>query len=228
MEVAAFSTELQPIQRAAGAPGQLRIVEPRASGTQTRRPVERADDSATISREARDAAGVSAGDARQPRGVDGEPLTDEQAREVEELQARDAEVRAHEQAHVAAAGTLFRGGPTYTYQTGPDGKRYAVGGMVQIDTSEGATPEETIQKAAQIRRAALAPAEPSSTDQAVAANASRMEAEARAELAREDEQAPTAAASSPEISVGARYGIDRYMAVENTADADRPRVDFTA
>src|SRR5690606_2788786 len=40
----------------------------------------------------------------------------------------------------------------------------------------------TIEKARQIRRAAQAPAEPSSTDRQVAAQAARMEAEARAEL----------------------------------------------
>ena len=43
------------------------------------------------------------------------------------------------------------------YQIGPDGKPYAVGGSVQIDTSEGATPEETFDKAAQIEAAAMAP-----------------------------------------------------------------------
>jgi hypothetical protein len=102
--------------------------------------------------------------------------------QLDKLRARDVEVRQHEQAHVAAAGPLHRGGPNYQYQTGPDGNKYAVGGDVQIDTSPGRTPEETVAKAQQIRRAALAPAEPSSTDLAVAAKASQMEAQARAEL----------------------------------------------
>lgn len=121
-------------------------------------------------------------DPSAPRAQNGEPLTDEQQREVQELAKHDAQVKAHEQAHVAAAGALYRGGPNYEYKTGPDGKRYAVAGNVQIDTSPGRTPEETIAKAAQIRRAALAPADPSSTDQSVAANASQMEAKARQEL----------------------------------------------
>ncbi len=112
-------------------------------------------------------------------------LTDQERKQVEELRQRDQEVRRHEDAHRAAAGPLFRGGPNFTFQTGPDGQRYAVGGNVQIDTSPGRTPEETITKAAQIRRAALAPAEPSGADRAVAARASRMEAEARQELAAE-------------------------------------------
>jgi len=112
-------------------------------------------------------------------------LTDAEREVVEKLKIRDQEVRRHEEAHRAAAGALFRGGPNYTFQTGPDGQRYAVGGDVQIDTSPGRTPEETVQKAAQIRRAALAPAEPSGTDRAVAARATRMEAEARLEMAAE-------------------------------------------
>lgn len=129
----------------------------------------------------------------------GEPLSEEEQRQVEELKARDQEVRTHEQAHVAAAGSLYRGGPFYSYQTGPDGKRYAVGGSVNIDTSPvDGDPQATIQKAQQIRRAALAPAEPSSTDQRVAAQASRMEAEARAELAEQQSAEQSGDVDEPE------------------------------
>ncbi|MEM1030793.1 MAG: putative metalloprotease CJM1_0395 family protein [Myxococcota bacterium] len=108
-------------------------------------------------------------------------LTEEQKRQVAELQARDREVRAHEMAHKAAAAGLRASGPSYSYQTGPDGRRYAVGGQVNIDTSPGRTPEETIRKAEQIIRAARAPAQPSAQDQAVAAQAAAMAAQARAE-----------------------------------------------
>ncbi|MFK7887560.1 MAG: putative metalloprotease CJM1_0395 family protein [Gammaproteobacteria bacterium] len=117
---------------------------------------------------------------------DQDALTTEERRDVEKLKARDREVRAHEQAHLAAAGSLAQGGPTYTYERGPDQQLYAVGGEVQIDTSEVAgDPQATIQKAQIIRRAALAPAEPSSQDRAVAAEASQMAAAARMELAAE-------------------------------------------
>lgn len=110
-------------------------------------------------------------------------LTDEQKQQVAELKARDREVRNHEAAHKAAAVGLRASGPNYTFQTGPDGQRYAVGGEVNIDTSPGRTPEETVRKADQIIRAARAPAEPSGQDQAVAAQAAAMGAQARAEVA---------------------------------------------
>lgn len=100
------------------------------------------------------------------------------------LQARDREVRAHEMAHVAAGAGLVTRGASYTYQTGPDGQRYAIGGEVGIDTSPGRTPEESLSKAERIRAAALAPAEPSGQDRQVAAQAARMASEARMELAR--------------------------------------------
>lgn len=115
-----------------------------------------------------------------------EPSQDAAAqREVARLAARDREVRAHEQAHLAAGGSLVTSGPSYSYQRGPDGRRYAVGGEVGLDVSPvRGDPEATLVKAARIRAAALAPAEPSAQDQRVAARASEMAQQARGELAR--------------------------------------------
>ncbi len=111
-------------------------------------------------------------------------LSDEELAQLADLRDRDREVRAHEQAHLAAAGPHARGGASFEYQVGPDGQRYAVGGEVSIDTSSVPDdPAATIQKAQQIRAAALAPASPSAQDQRVAAAATQMEAQARAELA---------------------------------------------
>ena len=135
----------------------------------------------------------------------GTTLSEEEQQVVEELKARDAEVRRHEQAH-AAVGGQYAGSPSYTYQQGPDGGRYAIGGEVSIDASpiEG-DPAATIQKLQTVRRAALAPAEPSAADQSVAAAASAGIAQAQAELAAqtraerqgtdEDGEAPTSEAS---------------------------------
>lgn len=149
-------------------------------------------------------------------------LSPEEAKQIEDLKKRDAEVRTHEQAHLAAAGGLARGGPTYDYQTGPDGNRYAIGGNVQIDTSPGRTPEETIRKAQQIKRAALAPAEPSSTDRAVAAKATRMEAQAQRELTEQR----TRTNESDSESINPASGAP--MSDSPTAQLASPRLDLFA
>ena len=111
-------------------------------------------------------------------------------RQIQSLRVRDREVRAHEHAHLAAAGGLAKGGASFQTVKGPDGRLYAVGGEVQIDTSPVAgDPQATVSKAQRIRRAALAPAEPSRQDRRVAARASVMEREARVEIVREDSEA---------------------------------------
>lgn len=112
-------------------------------------------------------------------------LTPEEQRVVRQLEQTDREVRAHEQAHLSVGADLVRSGPSYSYEVGPDDKRYAVGGEVSIDTSPGKTPEETIPKAQHIRSTALAPADPSAQDFRVAAAASQMEIDARMELAQQ-------------------------------------------
>ncbi len=86
-------------------------------------------------------------------------------------------------AHLAAAGPYAIGGPSYEYQKGPDGQRYAVGGHVNIDTSPvPGDPEATLRKAETIRRAALAPGDPSPQDRSVAAAAASMALKAQIEL----------------------------------------------
>lgn len=113
-------------------------------------------------------------------------LSSQERRELQELKTRDRAVRAHEQAHIAAAGSLARGGASFEYKEGPDGKRYAVGGEVDVDTGKvSGDPEATIDKARRIRQAALAPVDPSAQDRRIAAKATSMEQTARLELARE-------------------------------------------
>lgn len=111
----------------------------------------------------------------------------ELARAFSLLKARDSHVRDHEAAHIAAGSGYVRGGATYSYQKGPDGRSYAVGGEVGIDSSPiPGKPEETAAKMVVVRSAALAPSDPSAADMAIAAAASLAEAEARAELASAD------------------------------------------
>ena len=122
----------------------------------------------------------------QAEGPDG--LTAEERAIIAELTQTDRAVRAHEQAHLAAAGGLARG-VSFSYTTGPDGKQYAVGGEVSIDTSPvSGDPQATIQKAQQVRAAASAPANPSGQDRAVAAQAAAIEAAARQELAAQQQE----------------------------------------
>ncbi|MEM6955879.1 MAG: putative metalloprotease CJM1_0395 family protein, partial [Myxococcota bacterium] len=110
------------------------------------------------------------------------------AAEVERLRQRDREVRNHELAHAAAAGP-YGGPPRYELERGPDGTMYATGGNVRIDVSPvPGDPDATIRKMRQVRRAALAPAEPSAQDRRVAARAAAEEAKARSALRRTQAQ----------------------------------------
>jgi hypothetical protein len=113
-------------------------------------------------------------------------LSSEEKQVLDDLKARDREVRAHEQAHLAAAGPYAKGPPSFEFQTGPDGQPYAVGGEVQIDTSKVAgNPQATLIKAQTIKRAANAPRNPSAQDRQVAAQAAQLEAQARQEIKQE-------------------------------------------
>lgn len=112
----------------------------------------------------------------------------QEALEIRELQMRDREVRAHEAAH-ASVGGAYAGAPTYTFKRGADGQSYAVGGAVSIDISPvKGDPQATLQKAQQVRAAALAPAEPSSQDMRVAQKAQAMASTARMEISQELEE----------------------------------------
>jgi hypothetical protein len=114
---------------------------------------------------------------------------------IDELEKIDRQVQQHEAAHQAAAGELFRG-KSFTYKVGPDGRRYAVSGEVQIDTSAiTLNPRATIAKMERIRRAASAPVDPSAQDMSVAAEAAKVEADAKTQL-----QQQSFAAANPQQS----------------------------
>lgn len=148
----------------------------------------------------------------------------EEEKLIQELRATDREVRAHEMAHQAAAGGLSKGGPTFEYQSGPDGQRYAVSGEVQIDTSGvSGDPEATLQKAQQIQRAALAPAQPSAQDRSVAVAAAAMAAEARAEIASQNTGDKKTTDNNPEESALQRVTAKINDAYNAITDADSQR-----
>ena len=107
---------------------------------------------------------------------------------IRQLSQRDNEVRAHEQAH-SSVGGQYAGSAQYSYQRGPDGVNYAVGGEVPIDVGAiSGNPRATLEKMQIVQRAALAPAEPSSQDRRVAALASQQANQARAEIVSESRE----------------------------------------
>lgn len=165
-------------------------------------------------KEAKEAKEAESAEPGQPKAPNGKPLSEEDLLEVRELQQRDAEVKTHEQQH-AAVGGQYAGAPSYTYERGPDGKRYAVGGAVSIDVAPvKGDPEATIRKMEVVRRAALAPAQPSSADRAIAADAAQKAAQARAELAQQ-----TLAETRPETNSAARAeAADNDAATSDDAD----------
>ncbi|NNE09081.1 MAG: hypothetical protein HKN20_11025 [Gemmatimonadetes bacterium] len=144
-------------------------------------------------------------------------LSPKEAEQVEELKRRDKEVRAHEQAHLAALGRFRSGAPRYQYETGPDGRRYAVSGNVPVDVSPEATPEETLEKARVIRRSAMAPVPPSLQDFRVAFEAAQMEARARQEMSAD----PAEAGKSEEgVPIATLDAVPSDPQAEETAGID--------
>lgn len=110
-------------------------------------------------------------------------LSSEEKQQVDEMRSRDREVRQHEQAH-KASGAGHTGSIHLEFETGPDGRKYAIAGSVSIDSSGvGDDSEATLRKMEIVQRAALAPADPSSADRQVAAQASRQAQQARAQIA---------------------------------------------
>lgn len=116
-----------------------------------------------------------------------EKLSEDEKRLVQDLRSRDAEVRTHEAAHQAAGGGMT-GAASYTYQQGPDGRMYAIGGEVSISIPSGSTPQESMRNAQQAIAAAMAPADPSGQDFAVASSAMVMLMKAQQQLLKETQE----------------------------------------
>lgn len=138
----------------------------------------------------------------------GQEQSEQELAVIKDLAVRDREVRAHEQAH-ASVGGQFAGAASFTYQRGPDGVNYAIGGEVPISAPTGGDAESRLQAAEQIKRAALAPANPSAQDRQVAAQAAQTATQARAEIATQSAEARSAL-------------NDEEPTAENTAENQTP------
>ena len=154
---------------------------------------------------------------------------------IRELAETDREVRNHEQAHLAVGGQ-YTGAPEFTYERGPDGINYAVGGEVPIDVSViPGNPEATIRKMEQVRRAANAPAEPSPQDRSVSARATQIILQARAELAEQqraeaEEEREARQERSDNASNNRQEAINTYLELigigERLDEIDSPSFDL--
>lgn len=150
----------------------------------------------------------------------------EEARVLGQLRATDLRVRSHEAAHVSAGGRFVRGGASFSYQQGPDGRQYAIGGEVGIDSSAiPGNPSATAEKMRVVRAAALAPGDPSSADLAIAVAAARLEAAALAELAAARSES-AAKSYANEKAQGGSLSMGRSPAGE--VGAPGPGIDLAA
>lgn len=149
---------------------------------------------------------------------------------IRDLARRDREVRNHEQAHQTIGGQ-YAGAMKLDYTTGPDGRRYAVSGEVPIDLSPvPGNPEATRAKAQQVRQAALAPAEPSNQDRAVAAQATQIALQAQIELRQQERSQSADSDNEVEESRAIEQESENRTEqsseqnnVEKTEDADNAR-----
>ncbi len=143
-------------------------------------------------------------------------------REIDSLMKRDTQVRSHEQAH-AAVGGIHAGQPAFEFEKGPDGKRYAVEGEVQIDVSVvNGDPLATMAKMKQVYAAAMAPVDPSMADIRVAAEAMRKYNQAREDAGTQR----LAAAPKSELSQNLMGAVD--PAAEKSAASFDPKAGDSA
>ena len=210
------SVETTPVARAAESEQPAVVVELSAAAQSAITPVDSARAVAATAR----AANAEGEPARREATVKEAPslssvIAAAQTHQVARLRSREFEIRSTEYAQAAAAGG-YGGAPTFVYQTGPDGRRYAVGGSIAYDTSPAATPEASITKAQRVRAAAMG-GNASADDRAAAAAATRMEADARAEIA-----AQRLADISPRASGGAEPSLPKVELVVAEAPAERP------
>lgn len=130
-------------------------------------------------------------DGRASDVSDDQSLTPEEKDVIAQMQARSRQVHQHEAAHQAVGGR-YAGAASFSYQIGPNGQRYAVGGEVPIDASAvPGEPRTTIQKMQTVRAAALAPTNPSGQDQQVASAALQTIMQARTKLSEMEQQKST-------------------------------------
>lgn len=152
------------------------------------------------------------------KNLNSKELTEGEEQFIQDLETRDAEVKAHEAAHQAAGGGMT-GAASYTYQQGPDGKMYAIGGEVPITIPSGSTPEESIKNARQAIAAAMAVNDPSPADYAVASSARMMEMQAQQQKRQEMQE---------EMQGREAYSTDSSQTDSSSKDENYSKLDISA
>jgi hypothetical protein len=201
-----LNSSLSSVGISAANPSQLTAIRDTVGGTV--KGGQRGDTASEASQAAK-------GEDKAARPADTE-LTPEEKKRIAELKRIDAEVRAHEQAHITVGRGLVTSGPNYQYTYGPDGKQYAVAGEVGIDTSPEQEPQENIDKGLHIQATALAPIDPSPQDYSVAASGKNLEQQGRTDLraqraeAEQQRDSRLQAYDSPGNTLGASSRVDVY------------------
>lgn len=122
----------------------------------------------------------------EEKSTNGQKLSKEEQKEVKALERTDRQVKSRELTHRAVAGNYASGNVYFDYVTGPDGKKYAEEGHINIDSRPiFNNPEATIRKARAIRSVEMASTNTSLQDRSVSAEIAKIEREARMELKTE-------------------------------------------
>ena len=86
-------------------------------------------------------------------------------RVLDKFKKTDADIKSHEQIHASIGQTTSP--ISYNYQEGPDGKMYAIGGQVRLDTSIPSDPKAAAFKLDMIEKAAAGPMNSSGADSSI-------------------------------------------------------------
>ncbi len=141
-------------------------------------------------------------------------LSPEARASLRELQSIDRAVRTEEQTHAAVAGA-YGSTPQYTYVRGPDGRQYAVGGSVSVDTSSAVTPEQAQQAAGAVAAAAASVNTPSSADFQAVAQANRTNSDNQNTAGSQNESQPAAAATNDPMQQIREQARSAYRSWQN-------------
>lgn len=103
-------------------------------------------------------------------------------RVIDKFENLDAKTKTHEQAHASSGTTTAP--IQYNYQVGPDGRLYATGGSVRLDTTIPEDEGAANAKLEELKDASSAPSELSAADAQIArtANLNKMLLQAQGEV----------------------------------------------